>query len=335
MSRSTYKLKFSSVERMLPLSNSQPFKNRNLSTALGLAAIHGRLDFIAKTYNFDSNDNKFSRFLSTLFLLSGNRKNRQSVTIKTVTFLECFDFLDARGLISLIVVPRKAKHFPHPAYAYYLAKNLLWDKLYNDVSKSDLSSREIRNNICNGVLFSCNDDVLKSPPKELDDLEDWSKKKYYETIKSSRNAAFPFNLVMEDQVEYFADDIRNLGYDKVNSLVLSRVRNYESLIALEKVFDKRFSPYTSNLDELSCRFWRSNLSIEEELQIAEHFGISTKDYLKTRLTLITKSVFPNLPIDRFQEFVKEYLGRGYSIDKIQKYLDIYQTIFPNETISST
>lgn len=316
---------------MIPFQTNQ----YNLPTALGLAAIHGKLDFIAKVYSFDSKDNKFSRFLSTLFLLSGNRKNRQSVTIKTVTFLECFDFLDAHGLISLIVVPRKAKHFPHPAYAYYLAKNLLWDKLYNDVSKSDLSSREIRNNICNGVLFSCNDDVLKSSPKELDDLEDWSKKKYYETIKSSRNVAFPFNLVIDDQVEYFADEIRNLGYDDVNSLVLSRVRNLESLLALEKVFNKPFNKYNGNLDELSCRFWRSNLSIEEELQIAKYFEILPKVYLKTRLALITKPVFPNLPMDRFEDFVKEYLSRGYPLIKIQKYLDIYQTIFPNETIPST
>jgi len=292
-------------------------KYHTVPEALNLAAFNQDMDFV-KSVKFNQ---RFYLDIVNAFLKLGGQK----LDLKFFgTLAKAVDFLDEKGLTDKINITDLDSN----ALIFNLAKNWLWDKIYDEHSKlKPVDVEKFKVHVVNGLLASRRKGILKNPPKELEKI-DITPEEYIKIIKSD---GLPFNLYTKRQVEFFADDIRKIGFSKVNLGIRSNITNYATLKALSDVFGKKFTHPLRNEDTwkesanvVPIFFFSTELPIRKELKIAKYFGFTKQEYLTNRIKTLNTDSY------RLLYYVKEYLKRGYPKKKIQFELNEYYRHFPDD-----
>lgn len=299
-------------------------KYHTVPEALNLAAFNQDMDFI-KSVKF--NQRFYIDTINTFLTLGGQKLEESGIKF----FKEATVFLDERGLIDKVDTTYLRFGDKIPCF-FHFAKNWLWDRIYDEYSTLKPSLiPEFHQEIVFGILASRRKGILQNPPDELGKIGITSED-YMKIIKSYRvNYTFPFNLCTKRQVEFFADDIRKIGFTAVERNAWRYVTNYATLKALSDVFGKKFvHPMRKKLmwrqlgDINPILDFTTELPIHKELKIAKYYGFTPQEYLTNRIQTIHVRLY------LFLHYVKEYLRRGYPKEKIRDELNKYYKNFQED-----
>lgn len=284
-------------------------KKYTLPEALNLAAVYNNKEFL-NSFQIDHSDN-----INSLLYICGH------TTKEVDTRYSDFVFLDNEGLLDKVVSDLGLDwHY----YMYFLAKNWMWDRLVVFLnSGANHIPKTTKQSICNGMLASRRKGILQNPPIEELKMVGMTSDEYMQHIKLQEGiTSFPYNLCTKRQVEFFADDIRRIGYESINGYIWFNLTTLSTVKALSKIFDKKF--VVPKAARSKCDF-RIETPIKDQIRIVKYISGDPKDYLISRITRLSNSYDY-----RLLYYVKEYLARGYSKDKISKQLDNYYKNFPND-----
>jgi len=295
-------------------------KYHTLPEALNLAAFYNDQDFISNIKSVNSNTiNVFRR-------LGGEYEPGKTIYFEIKIVTNALRFLDEKGLTEKVDCGNFEISYKM-LYFFLLAKNWLWDKIYDEYSKlkpTDVENFKVQT--VNGLLASRRKGILQNPPKKLEKIG-ITPEDFLDKIKLH----IPFNLYTKRQIEFFADEIRKLDFETIEGNVWRRITNYSTLKALSDLYDKKFGhPMRKGYiwrqfhDIEPILHFTSKLSIGKEFKIAKYFGFTKQEYLTN---LIQASDIPNY---LFLHFVKEYLRRGFPKADIQSKIDKYYKEFSDD-----
>lgn len=310
----------------VPVSLQLKYYNEKYSmpTALMIAAIYGRTDFIENSGYKHDQISIFSSLLIALLILGGHKEPTNHAHL----YKTALKTLDQLGLIHLVQDPKNCKDFPYPDYVHYLIKNWLWDKLFKEVPKDYFESEFNRKGICGSILHSKRPGVLLSPPEELKRIPNWQSDELLSSLKRTkfgqRLPFFMLHLQTKEHVDFFRKEILDVNFTVINKIYLEHFSNCEVIEAIEELFGAKFEvPEASTI----LYFRDKNLSVEEEVKFALKLGYEEEKYLIDRIANLSTS---DTECDRFLEFANHYLKVKYSKDKIQRSLDMYYNEFPEK-----
>jgi len=294
--------------------------------AMKLAAANNDVEFLKEYrehFNLDFNLDLKNTLEDILHLLYNVvlDKNRE-----ILYFVNEIRFLANHGYLEKILPANLKISRNKMAYVREILRTKNW-KMFSDISQNNfeilklgqLSTEALNKNIFIGLLSSGDLENLKNPPKEISSLKGWKvDKKYYMELSCD----FPLNLPNAEFVEYFKEEILELGTQPIQEL-LNNGRFIQYYEGFKAVFEL-FRPNSITLD-INGRSTLITLSPRDESKIVELFGYEPLDYHNDYLSKYLDEETGYGSRLRIMEFIRL---KG-DPKKIRYHLNLYLKIYPD------